>query len=228
MNNDMFDGSAPVEMYAEPERTSVAAILSLVLGLLGCCIGVTSLIAVPLAIFGIIGISKSKGRIGGMGIAIAGLLIGLLSLAIWIGLAIGSNWTFANIIDKQMMQPTTQVIIDLQSDNFDAVRANLRSPAADATDEELIAFRDGYIGSLGNFVDRPENWIEYFKGIKSASENLQNFQPPTGSMPFAIEFDNGTAFVVPFMRQDNTGAYMAPEEITIVDLDGNVHKLPAD
>jgi hypothetical protein len=228
MNFDQIDGSAPVEMYAEPERTSIAAILSLVLGLLGCCTGVTSIIGVPLAIFGIVGISRSKGRIGGMGIAIAGLLIGLLSLVIWIGLLFGSKWTFSNIFEKQIMQPTSQVIIDLQSGDFDAVRANLSSPAADATDEELIAFRDGYIGSLGNFVDKPTGWIEYFQGIQKASDGIQGYTPPPGSIPFGMEFDNGTAMVVPFMRQGSNGAYMPPEEITIVDLDGNVHTLPAD
>ena len=71
-------GNPDVQLYQEPERTSILAILSLVFGTLGCCLGITSILGVPMAVASIFGISRSKGRVGGMGLAIGGLIIGLL------------------------------------------------------------------------------------------------------------------------------------------------------
>ena len=65
-------------------RTSVAAICSLVFGLLGCIPFVTGLVAV---ILGIVGINKTKNpMVTGKGMAIAGLILGVLSLLGWTGM----------------------------------------------------------------------------------------------------------------------------------------------
>jgi hypothetical protein len=62
-------------------RTSVAAIISLICGLLGCIPFVTGLAAV---ILGIVGIKKTKDpMVKGRGLAIAGLVLGGLSIAGW-------------------------------------------------------------------------------------------------------------------------------------------------
>ncbi len=64
----------------ETPRTSGLAILSLVLGIVGCTTGITSIFAV---IFGHVArrqIIRSLGRLGGMGLANAGLICGYLSL----------------------------------------------------------------------------------------------------------------------------------------------------
>ena len=55
MTQMQYDGQQHIEMHAEAERTSIAAILSLVLGLVGCCFGITSIPAVFLAIFAVTG-----------------------------------------------------------------------------------------------------------------------------------------------------------------------------
>ncbi|MCA9302575.1 MAG: DUF4190 domain-containing protein [Phycisphaerales bacterium] len=229
MNHAQFDGSAPVEMYAEPERTSIAAILSLVLGILGCCGGITGIIAVLLAIFAIIGIKGSRGRVGGMGLAIAGLLIGLLMAAAWIAVLLGVKGAI-NGMDKYVTQPTAQIFLDLQSDNFDGVRAGLVSPAADATDEELIAFRDAYTSTLGNYKAKPNGWGEYIDGWMSMGQYLQNYQGRQGMIPIPLYFDNGTALVVLMVnpqKQSSNGQPVA-EELIIIDQNGTEYKLPAN
>lgn len=66
-----------------PERreTSGMAVASLVFGILGCVPFVTGLLAV---IFGILGIRRTRDpRFRGTGLAIAGLILGLLSLGGW-------------------------------------------------------------------------------------------------------------------------------------------------
>ena len=41
-----------VQLYQEPERTSILAIMSMVFGILGCClVGLTSILAIPLSVF---------------------------------------------------------------------------------------------------------------------------------------------------------------------------------
>ncbi|MBL4590598.1 MAG: DUF4190 domain-containing protein [Phycisphaerales bacterium] len=229
MNYAQFDSSAPVDIYAEPERTSIAAILSLVLGFLGCCLGITSLPSVLLGIFAIMKIKSSKGRVGGMGLAIAGLLVGLMTLMIWIGVLIGSNWVWANVFDKQIISPTTQVLIDIEADNFDAARAGLGSPAADVSDAELIAFREAYQSTLGDYVSKPDGLISYIKGLMSVGQTMNSVQPPPGMMPFTLNFENGTAVLIPTTIQNrNTGQYESPTEILLIDMNGEVIKLPAD
>ena len=64
-----------------PQRTSAAAVTSLVLGILGCVPLLTGLLAVA---FGLAGIRTTRDpRIRGRGLAIAGLVLGLVSLAGW-------------------------------------------------------------------------------------------------------------------------------------------------
>jgi hypothetical protein len=71
----------PQPPYA-PERTSGAAIASLVLGFVGFCIPlIGGLVAVILGLVGIA--STGKPNVKGRGLAIAGLILGLLTLLGW-------------------------------------------------------------------------------------------------------------------------------------------------
>jgi hypothetical protein len=67
---------------AEPARTSGLAIASLVLSLVWIC-GLGSLLAVIFGAISLSQISRSSGRLGGKGLAIAGLVLGILGLAVF-------------------------------------------------------------------------------------------------------------------------------------------------
>jgi hypothetical protein len=75
-------GPAPVQtpMPAVPAKTSGMAVTSMVLGILGFCIAITSLIGLPLGIISLIRIKGSGGRLQGQGFAIAGICTSGLSL----------------------------------------------------------------------------------------------------------------------------------------------------
>jgi len=60
---------------AEPPRTSGLAIASLICGILGLCTGITALVGLVLGIMALVKISKSEGRMGGKGLAIAGTCV---------------------------------------------------------------------------------------------------------------------------------------------------------
>jgi prepilin-type processing-associated H-X9-DG protein len=76
--------------YGEPQRTSGAAVTALVLGILAilsACI-VPVVLAIPAIIFGAIGIAKTgRPQVKGRGMAIAGLVMGLVSVVL--GLTLG-------------------------------------------------------------------------------------------------------------------------------------------
>ncbi len=76
-------GVPPQEPAAMPARppTSKAAVTSLVLGLLGMCtVGITGVIGLIVGVVAIVTVGRSRGRIGGVGYAIAGTVISAASL----------------------------------------------------------------------------------------------------------------------------------------------------
>lgn len=221
-----FDGTEHITMYHEPERTSIAAILGLVCSCIGCCFGVTAVIGLFLSIFGIVGISRSKGRIGGMGFAIAGLLVGLLMLVLWIAayasVSFGFNW-----VEKNAAAPTVAVLEDIEAGNFDAARAGMGPPASDVSDEVLAAFRDSYVDAVGHVVAETDGVMELFEGYSVVGEQVQNYNGRPNHIPFPVEFDSGMALVVIEINpnQANSGS-MSLVRIYIVDVDGNEFALP--
>jgi hypothetical protein len=119
----------------QQRRTSGAAVASLVFGLLGCIPFVTGLLAV---VCGILGISKTKDpRYSGRGLAIAGLLLGLLSIVLWGIFGSGAYALYA--YGKPAREAATQYARDLSGGSLDAAMANSTSTI---TRDELQAAAD--------------------------------------------------------------------------------------
>ncbi len=221
-----FDGTEHITMYQEPERTSIAAILGLVLGCIGCCGGITAIPGIFLSIFGIVGISRSRGRIGGMGFAIAGLLVSLLTLALWGGVwgagVFGMKW-----VEDEVAGPTAFVLRDIEAGNFDAARAGLGVPAAKVSDEILAEFAAGYMSTLGALDAGTSGFMEMMSGYGVVVEQMQRYNGRPGHIPMPMKFDSGFGLVViqinPTSANNNS---MAPTRIFVVDVDGNEYVLP--
>jgi hypothetical protein len=80
---------APAAPGAQP-RTAPAAITSLVLGITGVIFFVTTSLATAFGLIGLGQIGRSGGRLGGRGLAVAGLVLGLVGFVVWtLGLGIG-------------------------------------------------------------------------------------------------------------------------------------------
>jgi Domain of unknown function (DUF4190) len=111
-------------------RTSVAAILSLVCGLLGCIPFVTGLAAV---ILGFVGIKKTRDpMVTGKGMAIAGLILGILSLAGW---SVGSATIAMKVYAiTQMAKPAQDFSKDLSEGKIDEAMAL----SVEGTDREAL------------------------------------------------------------------------------------------
>src|SRR4051812_37002466 len=85
-----YPGAPGAGAYAQPPRTSLAAVMSLVCGILGCIPLITSILAVLLGIVGIV-VTRDPRRTG-RGLAIAGLILGLIGVVGWTALG-GGLWT---------------------------------------------------------------------------------------------------------------------------------------
>src|SRR5688572_29756328 len=92
-----------------PRKTNGAAVASLVCGLVACVPFLTGLAAIVL---GILGIKKAKDpQVGGKGLAIAGLILGILSLGGWT-LFGGGIWALIKGTEAQR-EVARQFITDL-------------------------------------------------------------------------------------------------------------------
>jgi hypothetical protein len=66
---------------AVPEATSTAAVVSLVLGILSVlCLGLPGIPAIIVGIVALSAISRSRGRLGGQGFAVGGIILGVVGL----------------------------------------------------------------------------------------------------------------------------------------------------
>src|SRR3954466_4493019 len=113
---------APGGGYSMPpqRKTSGAAIAALIFGILGCVPLITGLIAI---VCGFIGIRTTRDpRYSGRGMAVAGLILGLLSVVIWgvVGGTAGMGGWMAYRYTKPAREAAKQFASDLSAGNVDA------------------------------------------------------------------------------------------------------------
>jgi hypothetical protein len=164
-------------------KTSGAAIASLILGIFGCIPFATSLLAI---ILGIVGIKKtSNPQYTGRGLAITGLILGLLGIAGWS--LFGGTLYWAFIKGKQLAQdeakPFIQAVVDGDYD-----KAGTHSSM---TKEEMTALHD-QLASFGAINDVSVHGIDAQKNASQPGrvtlKMTGNFAK-AGSKDMLVEFD---------------------------------------
>lgn len=220
-----------VQMYQEPERTSVMAILSLVFGFLGCCVFVTAPVGVLLGILGLFGISRSKGRVGGTGMAIGGVVVSILAMAIWLGIVIGVGGAMKGWV-TQFGATTEGILTDIQNSDYDAARARMIPPASEVDNADMAAFYAAYSADLGDFIGLPSGLGELYGGYASVGPQIQAYNGRPGYMPMPLRFDSGWVLAIYVMNPSGQGGgagQMPPlEKLILVGPDGSEYSLPAD
>lgn len=115
-------------MPGERPRASAAAIASLIFGILGCVPFLTSILAV---ILGIVGIRKTRDpRYTGKGIAIAGLILGLLGIVGW-G-TMGGGVYALYVTSRPVASVAQQFVKDVDAANLAAASAKAESTVTPA------------------------------------------------------------------------------------------------
>lgn len=88
----MSDPTPAPESTPPAKSGNTPAVTSLVLGILMCIPAVTSILAI---VFAVMGLRKAKdGKTGGKGLAIAGLILGIIGLIGWSAAGVGSYWAY--------------------------------------------------------------------------------------------------------------------------------------
>jgi hypothetical protein len=197
----------------QPQRkTSGAAVASLICGILGCVPFITGLLAV---ILGIVGLKATKDpRYTGRGMAIAGLVLGLLSLLLWgiFGGTAGIGGWMAYNYTKPAREAAKQFASDLAAGNVDAAQARTTSRVKR---EELQAAADK-MKNWGTFQDTtmPVGSVQKTNGVEEAYVAGVATFSKAGGVPYVVGFtkEGGTLKVTGFMLTGNDGAVMGGTE----------------
>jgi hypothetical protein len=214
--------------YPEPDRTSIAAVLSLVCSLV-CCIPGLGVLGTVLGVFGLIGIGRSNGRVGGKGLAIAGIIIGLLVSALWIGIVFG-GMNVGRMMMTKLFPAGGQIITHIENDEFDQARAMLVGNVSQASDEQLIAFREAYMAKVGGYVSSPTTFGELFEGYRQLGQIMQQYQGRNGAIPIPATFDGGPAMIALVVPQSGNrgpapGTLMPIEDVEVIAPDGTTFSI---
>lgn len=191
-----FNAPAERDMNWGPERTSIVAILALVFAL-PCFIPGVGIIASLLAVFALVGIAGSKGRVGGTGLAIAALVLGLFGTAIWTAIGYGM-WQAASFFDKQIVGSTAIVMTEIRDGEWDKVKGRFVPVSADKLTPEMFeAFRTGYREKFGEFEGAPSGFMDIIDGYSKLGPLMGNLKnPPQNTIPLPLRFANGPALLM--------------------------------
>jgi hypothetical protein len=179
-----------------PQRTSILAILALVFAL-PCFIPGVGFIASLLAVFALVGIASSKGRVGGTGLAIAALVLGLISTAFWGAIGYGA-WQISNQFSSFATAPVANLVAAVEKGDNTAARAGVVDyTAALLTDEQLASVKKQLNDKLGAYQSAPKGLIELFSSYGEIAHLMK--QPPPNSepeIPIPLRFEKGAALVM--------------------------------
>lgn len=185
---------AEIPRVIEP-RTSVLAILGLVLSFI-CFIPGLSIIGLIFSIAALIFITTSNGRLRGRGLAITGVVLGLVFSVFWVAVFAGSA-AFWNAYKNHLVQ-VDGLMTAIESGDEAAVKQYLApETAAKVSAADIAAFRAEYQAELGPYKSMPTGFMEVFQGLNVASPLLSQFQARTDlTAPAVAAFNKGTGLVL--------------------------------
>lgn len=191
-----------------PRRTSIMAIIALVVSIVGC---IACIIPGPGAIATIIGglavffIARSAGRLSGMGLAVTAVVLGLLQSILWIFVVFTMFLPAMSFLDQKYIGPMDAVITGIDQGDMKAARG-MFTPAANAaiTDEMLADFAQRYQAEVGAYQAPPKGTVDmFFKFINVGQamqgvQQAQNRRPgqPQNLLPMPATFSKADAIVV--------------------------------
>lgn len=233
------------DVFPEAERTSVMAILSLVCSII-CCIPGLGVLGVLLGVFSLIGIGGSGGRVRGKGLAIAGIILGLLATTLWVGMYM--------LVSADAKQSTKywQFVEALERDDTAAARGWLLADTdALLSDQQLASWSDAIEGEYGAVVSGPSGvWTVYSAQFNPDNQPMMQELQQTYLSDFAsmmsntprvvpIEFDQGQLTIAFLVRPTELNAeglppiinalYLAPDgsSVWLVDPAATASPAPA-
>ena len=211
-----FDAE-PMDLAPPSSRTSVLAVSSLVLSLI-CCIPGLGAIGTLLGVGAMVGISRSQGRVRGMGLAVAGIVLGVLFSLAWIAILI------AVTMGLQSISKYSEALDAIQAGDRQALTSWM-SPGVQAsvTDDKVAAFRDAYRADYGEYVGVPNSIGGMLRGYMAVGQQIQPAQIAAESdgysrneaFPLAVTFDSGPGIVLVALDPNSKSPSGAPAALNI-------------
>ncbi|MBX3359173.1 MAG: hypothetical protein KF745_12190 [Phycisphaeraceae bacterium] len=190
------DGRDPFAVDPIDQRTSLLAVFSLVFSLL-CCIPGTGAIGAILGGASLVAINSARGRLRGTGMAVTGIVLGLVATAIWI-IGFVTISSGLKMFDKAMMQPIAAVVTEIETGDADKVNTAASGFAMPAvTEDQVKAFRKAYSAELGSFKSMPTSMWDLVAAYTTVGQQMQSYQPGSQHvMPVPASFDKGWALIL--------------------------------
>lgn len=189
----IFPGSQDPFAPAEVEsRTSIMAVASIVCSLI-CCIPIlTGMLGAFLGVVALFLIGSSHGRLKGRGLAFGGVVLGLLTSMLWIGVMLGAVRALGNYVNTG-----TAAFESIDAGDFAQSRAAF-VPTTDqsVSDEQIATFGQMIRDDYGGFVAGPHSLMEYWTGKSSPAQSSGVPAFNFGDMPIAIEYENDFMFAI--------------------------------
>ena len=197
---------APGAYSMPPEKqTSGSAVASLICGILGCVPFITGLLAV---ILGIIGMRRTRDpKYTGRGMAVAGLVLGIISLLFWgfIGGTAGVGGWMAYTYTKPAREAARQFASELAAGNVDAAQARCTSQV---TRDQLVAASDK-LKTWGTFQDTtmPVGSLQKVNGVEEAYVAGAASFANAANVPYVVGFrkEGGALKVTGFLFTGQDG-----------------------
>jgi hypothetical protein len=180
----------------EPPRTSILAILSLVSSLI-CCIPGLGVLGALLGTVAVFRISGSGGRKSGTGIAIVGIVVGIIVTVVWVFLAMGAA-SMAQQFTGVLSRITTPLKSQSLSEFKPLVSSELQGGLTDARWKE---FRTAVETEIGEIQTPPSSMLEFFKTYGQIQAQADKIGGRQNAMPFPIQGASGWGLFILHMSQ---------------------------
>jgi hypothetical protein len=202
MTQDPY-GPSTGDVATEPpaQRVSLLAVFSLICSLI-CCIPGLGMLGTGLGIGGLFSVSRAQGRLTGGGMAIAGIVLGLLSSMAWIGGFIGVAWV-SQQNNHNIQEPVLAAAAGAEQGDWTKLRA-LLTPQAQAqfTDERATAFGAEYHAKLGTYqgADPAPDMNRLIQQMQGGAGQGRRVTTGPGGVEVPLwvplKFDKGTAYLI--------------------------------
>jgi len=192
----------PATVYgvAVPSRTSAAAVASLVLGILGCVPLLTGVLAI---LFGAAGIRATRDpRFRGRGLAIAGLVLGIVSFVAWS--LFGGMLGLGYVRSKPARAVAHQFTADLAAGDVPAAQSrctsNVTRPSLDAAANAMRSW-----GALSDMTTSRFNYGAHTGGETCVLDGVATFANARANFSFRLVKQGAVFRVDAFSFVDQKG-----------------------
>lgn len=182
--------------FVGEQRLSLLALFSLIFALI-CLIPGLGALGVVFGAAALVMIGKSRGRLTGKGMAITGVVLGVIVSVIWGSVILGFGQAFRYYRDR--MIPPMALLVENAGSDMGAARGSLTAGAAKSvTDEDLAQFAAAIEAHYGQFRGSPQGLMELAQAFAETmrAQRQDQFQGGKRGVPAPLIFEGGAVLVV--------------------------------